>query len=55
MTSFSAMRKTYAQGAWDMITAHYGEQKQFRLVVDNKGPLEIIDTWDSPRVGGCNI
>jgi len=49
------MRKTYAEGAWAMIRAHYGENKEYRLVVDKTGPVEIIDEWNSPTVKvNCN-
>ena len=55
LTSFSCMRKTYAEGAWAMIRAHYGENKEYRLVVDKTGPVEIIDEWNSPTVKvNCN-
>lgn len=47
--SFRNMRKSFAQGAWAMLKAHYGEETNYRLVTEEKEP-EIIDTWSSPTV-----
>jgi hypothetical protein len=55
LVSFSCMRKTFADGAWSMLKAHYGENKEYRLVIDKTGPVEIVDTWNSPTVKvNCN-
>lgn len=53
--SFTCMRKSFAEGAWAMLKAHYGQQKQFRLVTDVKENPTVIDTWNSPKVSvNCN-
>lgn len=50
MPSFSCMRKSFADGAWAMLRANYGGLMKYRLVIDKKGPVEIIDEWNSPEV-----
>lgn len=47
---FTCMRKSYAEGAWAMLKAHYGGNKKYRFMIDSKENPEIIDTWDSPNV-----
>lgn len=34
MISFSYMRKSYAEGAWAMLKAHYNQQYEHRLLCD---------------------
>jgi hypothetical protein len=44
---FQQMRKSYAEGAFAMIKAHYGTGRQYRLVNDLG---EVIDEWNTPKL-----
>jgi hypothetical protein len=37
--SFTSMRKSFAEGAWCMLTAHYNQTKKHRLVCENDGTV----------------
>ena len=39
MISFQYMRKSYAEGAWAMLRAHYNQRTEHRLVCDG----EVVD------------
>ena len=40
MTSFSCMRKSFAEGAWAMLKAHYNQPYEHRLLCNG----EVVDT-----------
>lgn len=40
MVSFSYMRKSFAEGAWAMLKAHYNQRYEHRLLCDG----QVIDT-----------
>ena len=40
MVSFSCMRKSFAEGAWAMLKAHYNQSYEHRLLCDG----QVIDT-----------
>lgn len=44
---FWGMRKTFSQGAWEMLCCYYSENDSFRLV-DSDGV--VIDEWVRHRV-----
>jgi hypothetical protein len=45
--AFQSMNKSYAEGAFAMIKAHYGTGRQYRLV-DNQG--NVVDEWNTPKL-----
>lgn len=41
MTSFKYMRKSFAEGAWAMLRAHYNQNRKHRLVCDGQVVNEV--------------
>lgn len=46
LPSFCCMRKSFAEGAWTMLKAHYNQNHQHRLVCDNV----VIDTIGKQKI-----
>ncbi len=47
MFPFTHMQKSFAEGAFAMLKAHYGGEKKYRLV-DSDGT--IVDQWNTGKV-----
>jgi len=46
-TMFTCMQKSFAEGAFAMLKAHYGGEKKYRLV-DSEGT--IVDQWNTGKI-----
>ena len=46
MPSFSYMRKSFAEGAWAMLKAHYNQKRGHRLLKDG----EVVETIGKQEV-----
>lgn len=47
---FTCMRKSFADGAWAMLTAHIGGNKKYRLVTDSKENPQVIKEYNTGQV-----
>ena len=47
MAGFSYIRKSFAEGAWAMLRAHYNHKSRYRLLRCN----EVIETMSKLTVG----
>lgn len=48
--NFRCMRKSFAQGAWAMLTAHIGGDTKYRLVIDVVGEPEVIEEYNTSHI-----